>query len=1286
MDFEVSPPKRQRTRESSPDLPSYVQRIQSAQSGPNYGTVDTYNVDTFSPPPAHETVPTQIINRETQKYSQHFTQPTQIIDRNHSPHASSPLRHNVQVPASSPTSMPAKRPMSMMKPAGTAYKAPHGIVKQPSAPNRVFNPIFLDDEDEDEDEGPKYRGGSSDSDGANFQKHDIKTSTFVPRAKPVSEEKIAESPRPGQDKGKFAQLLGDFNYDASAKPKPNLQGSLFDSRNRSAASSTTSVASAGSGVKRLGDDMANAYGGHTKKIKQTLPSRALPVQKETYPDMELDDIQDYNHRKLVDKLHNYMAFSPKPTIREAFNALSRRKWNFDDAVDHIAAEREKKKPVDLTGSEDELLMTPMVTKQKPQAKQQVKDPIISIRDKYGSTQVSKKPLPVQVEELQPKPPPKGRKLIRGRKHASSPAPEDSPPKPITIDSASEAEDSGLPESDGDYGTFDGRAFSFLNTCSLADLMDTASCTKDEAEHIISKRPFKTLAAIRKVEAATAKSSKSKRKVAPIGDRIVDKCYDMIEAYEAVDLLVRKCENMAKPIERSMKGWGIDVVGSRAGELELTSINSPHDSGIGTPASDLGDEVRPTKSSLITQPSIMADDMKMKDYQVVGINWLYLLFRNNLSCILADDMGLGKTCQVIAFLAHLLEKGRGGPHLIVVPSSTLENWLVEFKKFCPELNVLPLYGGINERPEIRDQIDDQRDEVNVVITTYATARSPDDFKWLRKFGFTCTVFDEGHYLKNANSQLYTKLIRIRSDFRLLLTGTPLQNNLGELISLLGFLFPELFNDRQEDLQRIFNHKIKSTDESHAALLSAQRIARARSMLTPFILRRKKVQVLKDLPTKTRRVEFCDMTASQREIYLTTQSKARDVIRRRVAGEKVAADEHANVMMKLRQAAIHPLLSRRHYTDEKIRKLSKACLKVPQWSQSNPNLIYQELSAYSDFEIHNTICKPHDILHKYALQNEEWLVSGKVAALRCLLEKFIADGHRILVFSQFVMVMDILELVFESLQIPFFRLDGSTKVEERQQLIDTFSADGNTTPVFMLSTKAGGAGINLAKASRVIVFDSGFNPQDDIQAENRAHRIGQTKEVEVVRLVTRGTIEEQIYTMGLTKLALDDKVAGDEDADNVKALEKREKEGMNLVTDMLMEKLENESEPILSNSKKESAFNVESESDSELSEPPEVVELSDERESETTANSRGRKAKAKALKEMKEREDEDKAFEKAMRTKPAGKGNAKKQDVKGEGNPFTKAKSISSKVKTKELPERKKRVLSKRTVDLDEDDFE
>lgn len=1122
---------------SSPDLPSHSED-DILTSPMRHETIETVPLarmpDSLHDGSDHDTLATLPLHRG--QYTQNnggLTQPTQLIDRPTSNTSSPPAKPTVQVAASSPTPTPTsvRKPSSIlasaMAPAGTTFRRP--IAPQPAKP-RTYN-----------DDGPTYIGSSSDEEQPGRKKNDIKTSTFIKNA-----EKVPESPQSGS---RFA----GFAY----KPVSHTGG----------------VA-----VKRTADVLANAYGNSSKRQRQTGPSRAVPVTQQ--PDIDFDDIGDFNLRTKVKRMH---AIHSGETVRACRDALVAKKGNYDDASEYLLQQAETQdsssRAIDLTGSDDELMPTPAGTKTKNMndVRQQAKKPAMSIAEKYGTQAQEKKYVPKQLKifdaPAKPEPSKKFSRLVRGKKNRS-PSPTSgsgasavravAKQQPQVIDSDSEAADSGIHSGPEDAG-FDLRLLKFFNQCTAAELADTAGITHEVAEHVVSKRPFSNMSKVEKVEAANVKPSKSRRKADPLGVKVVEKVATMITSYEAVDYLVRKCEDMARPLASEMKKWGINIYGSKDGELDMVSLHdsqrSNHDSGIGTPVSDDDrDGTRaPGGRRFLGQPSIMADGVKMKDYQVVGVNWLSLLYRQRLSCILADDMGLGKTMQVIGFLAHLLEIGERGPHLVVVPAATLENWLKEFARFCPTLHVEPYYANQAERFAMREDFEDRRDEINVVVTTYTLAKGPEDNPWLRKFGFTCTIFDEGHVLKNADSQVSMRLSRIESKFRLLLTGTPLQNNLKELISLLAFLMPRMFNERKEDLSSIFTHNVKAMDANHEALLSAERIARARTMLTPFILRRKKYQVLKELPKKDRRVEYCDMTPEQLEFYQKWLDKAYSVRDRRAKGENVG-NESANILMKLRQAAIHPMLFRRLYKDADLPKIAKQCLKSDLWRESNPDLIVTELRAYSDFEIHH-LCDTNPVLHKFCLNNHEWLASGKIRKLVELLKAFTAEGHRTLIFSQFVMVLDILELVLEREAIAYFRLDGTTKVSERQDLIDEFCDDSNTTPVFMLSTKAGGAGINLAKANKVIVFDSGFNPQDDIQAENRAHRIGQTKDVEVIRLVTKGTVEEQIYAMGLTKLKLDEQVAGEggEDVPKKEGEEtEKEAEGRNLVEEMFFKKLETEPE--------------------------------------------------------------------------------------------------------------------------------
>ena len=1017
----------------------------------------------LSSPPAHITQPTQLIGSSTPRK-----------------HGGTEIPAQIQVPASSPAaSRPSPAPLnhrqggslaSSMAPAGTAFRLPMGVKNAPTSTSK--SPAIVDISDDDL---PTYNG-SSDDDSQTNRRADIKPSTFISSA----------PKRPGSDNAqgsqdRFKAITAKSFYkpvDKGHHPQPSAP-------NRSA------------------DTLANAYGGTARpsrpKPRQNGPSKALPAE-----DMNIIDVADFQLRSKILRIRQIL---PQYGVRACKGALEIKRYNFDDAVEYLAAREGDPTQIDLTISDGENPANAHSSNtMKAPAKQQVKVKQ-NIQEKWTATQSLAKEARQSQQSQVASPPvaapskPK-RRLIQGRRQPSSPIAAPTPPpkqqSQVHVSSParslsfeSDASDSGVgSEPDTEL---DSKVLGFFNTCSPLDLADIAMITSEVAGVLLSQRPFDSLDDVRQVSSEvppkSTKTTKKKSSKKPIGDKIVDKCLEMWTGYEAVDSLVKKCDDISKPLKADMQAWGMDAFGaSTDGEFDLTSFSrdvSPRDSGIGTPSShsvseidDLEARKQGKRPGVFSQPAIMAENVKLKDYQVVGINWLSLLFNRKLSCILADDMGLGKTCQVIAFLAHLLERGVKGPHLIIVPGSTLENWLREFSVFCPQLQVMPYYAAQNERPGIQDQILASRDTLNVVVTTYTLAKQKEDNRFLRKLRPVACVFDEGHLLKNSKSAGYEAYMRIPSDFRLLLTGTPLQNNLKELTSLLGFILPSLFKDHSEDLEAIFSHKAKTSDDSHAALLSEQRIARAKSIMTPFVLRRKKHQVLKHLPEKTRRVEYCDLSATQAELYNMEKSKALRIAAARAAGEKTGT-ETSNVMMALRKASIHPLLFRRLYDDKVLTKMSKAIIKEEQYHESSVNLVYEDMEVMTDMELHR-LCEANTrTMNPYLLRHDEWMDSGKVGKLTSLLKKYKANGDRVLVFSQFTMVMDILEYVMETLGLRFFRLDGRTNINERQTMIDQFYEEKDIT-VFLLSTKAGGAGINLACSNKVVIFDSSFNPQDDIQA--------------------------------------------------------------------------------------------------------------------------------------------------------------------------------------------------------------
>ncbi|PNS13958.1 hypothetical protein CAC42_1449 [Sphaceloma murrayae] len=912
------------------------------------------------------------------------------------------------------------------------------------------------------------------------------------------------------------------------------------------------------------DDMASAYGSsrRNKAPRQGGPARALPVEGEY--EMELDDIIDTIEREKVERMQ---LISPHVSVSRLFNALRKKRGHVDDACAYLLEDEEDAttKTSDLIDLTSDDMPTPRPFKTiAPMTKREIHAKN-TIADRYTKKpQIDrriKKPEPEPIVISSPPPKPR-RRLVKGRKVRDEEEKDEDEDEgvilPVDEEDSSDAEHAPPPHSASETGLL-----KFLNECSALALADLANEKEATASLILTHRPFKNLDQIREITAGDQTKAKGKRSARKtIGEKVLDVCEEMWDGYEAVDKLVDECKRLGEPVLETMRKWTHGKV--KEGELEITKLDDPHDSGIGTPSSgfseteDVVSPVKRTSKGLLKQPSIMSKDLVMKDYQVTGLNWLNLLWSKRLSCILADDMGLGKTCQVISFLSHLKETEVEGTHLIIVPGSTIENWLREFSRFSPTLNVQAYYGSQAEREELRSMFEEDLDNTDVLVTTYDLATKPADNKFLRKIvrPRVC-VFDEGHMLKNATSNRHTELSRIRAEFRLLLTGTPLQNNLQELISLLGFIMPDVFATAAEDLESIFKYKATIKDSSgNAALLSTQRIGRARAMLTPFILRRKKAQVLSILPAKHRRVEYCDMTPTQSKLWrsLIMQAMA-DKTAPASRARKANGNPQTVHMTSLRFAALHPLLLRRKYTDRVLQKLQYLLLNDArsEFRGNPPDLVWKYLTQDlkgGDYALHKFCVEHEDFIPvSFQLQESDWMeASGKMPVLKDMLIKWIEAGSRALIFSQFTTMLDILEAVLSTLGISFVRLDGGTKMNDRQVIIDAFTQDTGIK-VFMLSTKAGGAGINLAAADKVVILEGGFNPQDEIQAENRAHRVGQEREVEVVRLVTRGTVEEVILQVGEVKLRLDEKVHGDDGEE-----EKGEEEGKKRVEEIFFGGLE------------------------------------------------------------------------------------------------------------------------------------
>ncbi|GAA6062362.1 hypothetical protein JCM10212_004208 [Sporobolomyces blumeae] len=745
------------------------------------------------------------------------------------------------------------------------------------------------------------------------------------------------------------------------------------------------------------------------------------------------------------------------------------------------------------------------------------------------------------------------------------------------DSAGSGDEYGARENPAAIAKREQLAAEFFNTCEKELLMELAGCNATQATLTMKLRPFTSAADFRT----------RTRKQKGVGNNMMDTYLDVVTGMGEVDKVLNECEAIGRSLSHTMNIWASGAAASAS--TASTRPGASGDAEVGLDLVAITEETIRTrvetsndpavreafKDYIRTQPAGVPDSITLKDYQMLGVNWLNLLYRRGTSCILADEMGLGKTAQVIALLAHLKATGETGPHLVIVPSSTLENWMREFSVFAPDLIAHSYYGSQAERDEIRRELR-SLDELDVVVTTYNIATgSVDDQKFLkRKMDFKVAVFDEGHQLKNSESKKYKDLMQIRAQWRLLLTGTPLQNNLQELVSLLSFILPEQFRDANESLRAIF----KVTPGQQTNLLSRERISRAKKMMTPFVLRRKKAQVLKDLPQKFERIEYCEMTPLQKEVYdeaiqrsrrALTDVKAdeleevssdeegvddlgaegaapppkrsrpkKKVVASTKTGNKANSSSSAHVLTDLRKASNHPMLFRRLYTESKLKTMARDCLKEEEFLDRNPDLIFEDMEVMTDFELHR-FCQGYKQLSKHCLRNDEWMSAGKIAKLQELLPELRKNGDRVLIFSQFTQVLDILEVVLDTMEIKYLKLTGQTNVTERQGLCDAYNSDPDIT-VFLLSTRAGGLGLNLTAANTVMFYDCDYNPHNDKQAEDRAYRIGQTRDVTVIKLITKNSIDEDMHNLALNKLSLEREVSENVDNRSARATEASEEE--------------------------------------------------------------------------------------------------------------------------------------------------
>uniref|UniRef100_A0A8B9FE63 Chromodomain helicase DNA binding protein 6 n=1 Tax=Amazona collaria TaxID=241587 RepID=A0A8B9FE63_9PSIT len=557
------------------------------------------------------------------------------------------------------------------------------------------------------------------------------------------------------------------------------------------------------------------------------------------------------------------------------------------------------------------------------------------------------------------------------------------------------------------------------------------------------------------------------------DRILEVAHtkDPDTGEEVTHYLVKWC---SLPYEESTWELEEDVDPGKIREFEALQI-PPEIKHMERPASESWQKLERSRE--------YKNSNQLREYQLEGMNWLLFNWYNRKNCILADEMGLGKTIQSITFLSEIFLMGIHGPFLIIAPLSTITNWEREFRTWT-EMNAIVYHGSQISRQMIQQYEMVYRDtqgnplpgifKFQVVITTFEMILA--DCPELKKIQWRCVVIDEAHRLKNRNCKLLEGLKLMALEHKVLLTGTPLQNSVEELFSLLNFLEPQQFPSETAFL------------EEFGDLKTEEQVKKLQSILKPMMLRRLKDDVEKNLAPKQETIIEVELTNIQKKYY-------RAILEKNFSFLSKGANQHnmpnlINTMMELRKCCNHPYLI--NGAEEKI---------------------------LEDFRKTHSPEAP-DFQLQAMIQ-----AAGKLVLIDKLLPKLIAGGHKVLIFSQMVRCLDILEDYLIQRRYTYERIDGRVRGNLRQAAIDRFCKPDSDRFVFLLCTRAGGLGINLTAADTCIIFDSDWNPQNDLQAQARCHRIGQSKAVKVYRLITRNSYEREMFDKASLKLGLDKAVLQD-----------------------------------------------------------------------------------------------------------------------------------------------------------------
>ncbi|KIY73274.1 hypothetical protein CYLTODRAFT_485710 [Cylindrobasidium torrendii FP15055 ss-10] len=506
--------------------------------------------------------------------------------------------------------------------------------------------------------------------------------------------------------------------------------------------------------------------------------------------------------------------------------------------------------------------------------------------------------------------------------------------------------------------------------------------------------------------------------------------------------------------------------------------------------------RPVAFSELTQQPSLIQGGEMKDYQLHGLSFLANMYRNGMNCILGDEMGLGKTLQTLSLFAYIREHATvpcSAPHLIICPLSVLSSWEMECSRWLPSLRVVRFHGPAAQRAIIKTTIlTTPQERPDIVLTTYESFSAEDS--WFKAHHWAYCVVDEGHKIKNAGTQLAGRLQGLNSVYRLILTGTPVQNDLTEVWGLLHFLYPTVFTERTEAL---FKDAFDVSRGKYETLF----MDNVRKLLGIIMLRRTKDVVTLEVPPRQETTVFVPMSEAQRTwTYAILGEMDRIAMNAVFTGGDASAEAGQRNALKTIQGETQPLKADQGYLWKRLNNLLLKLLRV---------------------------CD-----HPYLLpgvQPEPYFLSETIVKESCKLQfidKILSDvlpkGERVLIFSKWTDMLNLIEDFMNLRGVKYARLDGSTLRPRRTVDIRLFQREDSPYQVYLISTKAGGLGINLTKASTVIMADSDWNPQNDLQAIARAHRIGQTKVVQVYRLICRGSVEDQMLDRLRRKLFLSLKV--------------------------------------------------------------------------------------------------------------------------------------------------------------------